>query len=64
MLTPEQWTHFEIIGGVGLPLGSGILYVIWQQAQMALKVDLMFEWFINDGHEITGGDKYSYLKKK
>lgn len=56
--------HIELVGMILFPLGTGLGYLIWSQAQMALKVNLMFDWFVNDGHEITGGDKYSYLKKK
>jgi hypothetical protein len=56
--------HIELAGMVLFPLGTGIGWLIWQQAQMALKVNLMFDWFVNDGHEITGGDRYSYLSKK
>jgi len=56
--------HIELIGAILLPIGSGIIYLIWQSAQMKLKVDLMFSWFVNDGHEITGGDKYAYLSKR
>jgi hypothetical protein len=63
-MTPEQWTHIEIIAGIAIPLGSGILYVIWQQAQMALKVDLMFDWFSNHGHDITGYQPGDEKKKK
>jgi hypothetical protein len=58
------WTHIGIAAGIVIPLGSGLGYVIWQQAQLTLKVDVMFEWFTNGGHEITGGDKYADLKRK
>ena len=56
--------HIELVGMILFPLGTGLGYLIWQQAQMTLKVDLMFQWFVNEGHELTGGDKYSYLNKR
>lgn len=55
--------HIALIGMILIPLGTGIGILIWRQAQMALKVDLMFAWFVNEGHEITGGDKYAHLAK-
>jgi hypothetical protein len=58
LFSPE---HVQLLGLIVLPLGSGVGYLIWNQAQMKLKVDLMFEWFTNHGHDITGykpGDEH------
>jgi hypothetical protein len=46
--------HIELVGMVLFPLGIGMGYLVWQQAQMALKVDMMFLWFTNHGSDITG----------
>jgi hypothetical protein len=46
--------HIELVGMIVIPLGSGILYLIWNQAQNQLKLDLVWEWFTNHGHELTG----------
>lgn len=47
-------THLEIIGTILMPLGSGLAYLIWRTGQNQLKLDLMWEWFTNHGHETTG----------
>lgn len=44
LLTTE---HIELIGLVLIPIGMGIGYLIWQQAQMALKVDVIWTYFTN-----------------
>lgn len=48
------WTHIGIAASIVIPLGSGIGYLIWQQAQMAVKVEAMWTWYSNDAHEFTG----------
>ena len=71
LFSPE---HVQLIGLILIPVflslcGSmwyllkKISQLIWQIAQMSLKVDIMFSWFVNEGHEITGGDKYAHLAK-
>lgn len=57
MLNPEGWTHLEIIAGIVLPLGSGILWLIARQARQDLKIDTMWTWFTNHGSNITGYKK-------
>lgn len=39
--------HVELVGMILIPMGSGIAYIIWQQAQLALKVDVLWEFFSN-----------------
>jgi hypothetical protein len=56
--------HIELVGMILIPLGGGIIYLIWQSAQMKLKVDLMFDWFTNHGHDITGYQPGDELRKK
>lgn len=61
----SSWTHVGIIASILVPLGSGIGYLIWQQAQMALKVNTVWAWFSNDAHEFTGyrpGDEFKKRK--
>jgi hypothetical protein len=53
-MTETIWTHIGIAAGIVIPLGSGIGYLIWQQAQLTTKVDLLWHWFTNDAHEFTG----------
>lgn len=53
-MTETIWTHIGIIASILLPLGSGLIYVIYQLGQMTLKIDLMWKWFSNDAHELTG----------
>lgn len=62
------WSHFQIIAGIVLPLGSGMAWLMVRQArqiareaQNQLKLDLMWEWFTNHGHDLTGykpGDEH------
>jgi hypothetical protein len=60
--------HIELAATILVPIGSGILYLMRQaaksianQARMELKIDLMWAWFTNEAHELTGyqpGDEY------
>lgn len=63
-MTSESWAHLEIIAGVLIPLGSGIGYLIWTQAQNQLKLDALWHWFTNDAHELTGYKPGDELKGK
>jgi hypothetical protein len=56
--------HIELFGIIVMPLGSGIMYLIWQQAQMTLKVNTMWRWFSNDAHELTGYQPGDEKRKK
>jgi len=48
------WTHVGIVAGIVLPLGSGILWLIWNASQQTMKVNTMWDWFTNHGSDITG----------
>jgi hypothetical protein len=61
LFSPE---HVQLLGLIVLPLSSGILYIIWQTAQMKLKVDQMWSWYSNDAHELTGYKPGDEKKKK
>jgi len=63
-MTETIWTHVGIAASIVLPLGSGLLYVIWQLSQMTLKLDLIWEWYTNHGHEITGYKPGDERKRK
>jgi len=54
MTTESGWEHIEIVAGIVIPLGSGILWLIVRQVQNQLKLDLMWDWFTNHGHDVTG----------
>jgi hypothetical protein len=55
---PETWwTHVEIIAGILIPLGSGLIYVVYQLGQVNVKVTTMWEWYTNHGSSITGYKK-------
>ena len=56
-----------MIGGIVCPLGSGIGYLIWQQAQLNLKVDILWGWYTNHGSSLTGykpGDEFRFRQEK
>lgn len=62
-----MWTtdHIQLAiavwASVVVPLGSGIGWLIYKQAQRDLKIDMMWEWYTNHGHDITGyqpGDEH------
>jgi len=53
--------HIELVGMIVIPLGSGIVWMLKRQAreitlqaQNQLKLDLIWLWFTNHGHDITG----------
>lgn len=50
-MTETIWTHIGIAASIVIPLGSGIGYLIWQQAQMAVKVEAMWGWWSNHANE-------------
>lgn len=62
MTAPESfWSHAELAASIIIPLGSGIGWLIWNTAQQNLKLNLMWIWFTNHGHDITGykpGDEF------
>ena len=48
--------HIELVGIILMPTALGIGYLIWQQAQMAMKVDTIWDWWSNhadQGHNIV-----------
>jgi len=53
-MTPETTAHLELAASILIPVGSGIAYLIWTQAQNQLKIDAMWLWFSNHGSELTG----------
>jgi hypothetical protein len=68
MITPETQTHIEMLG----LLGSGIAWLIKRQensiklqTELKIKVETMWLWFTQHGHEITGykpGDEEKHRK--
>lgn len=65
------WTHLSMVAAVVVPLGSGITYLIRgqirsaaAQARIELKVDTMWEWFTQHGHEITGYQKGDEFRRR
>lgn len=61
MTADNFWTHLEIVASVVIPLGSGIVWLIWNAARQNLKVDLMWLWYTNHGSDLTGykpGDEF------
>lgn len=62
MTAPDTfWGHVELAASIVIPLGSGLGWLIWNTAQQNLKLNVMWLWFTNHGHDITGyqvGDEF------
>lgn len=56
LITAPWWLHAEVLG-LAATLGSGIIYLIYQQGQRDIKIDTMWLWFTNHGSNITGYKK-------
>lgn len=53
MTEPNLFTteHIELVGIILIPIITGIGYLIYQQAQLALKVETMWAWWSNHANK-------------